>query len=66
MSRADLRRQGGGPAVEPYLAEVTARLPGPARAHAEIVAELRSGLLDATDANRSALTSATPLGKTNR
>jgi hypothetical protein len=43
-----------GPAVEGYLAEVTARLPGPARAHAGIVAELRSGLLDATDAHRSA------------
>jgi hypothetical protein len=54
MSRADLRRRGGGPAVESYLAEVTARLPGPARTHAEIVAELRSGLLDATDAHRSA------------
>jgi hypothetical protein len=43
-----------GPAVERYLAEVTARLPGPPRAHAGIVAELRSGLLDATDAHRSA------------
>jgi hypothetical protein len=43
-----------GPAVEGYLAEVTARLPGPARAHTGIVAELRSGLLDATDAHRSA------------
>ncbi|MBV9382075.1 MAG: hypothetical protein JOY82_08800 [Streptosporangiaceae bacterium] len=43
-----------GPAVERYLAEVTARLPGPARAHSGIVAELRSGLLDATDARRSA------------
>ena len=43
-----------GPAVEGYLAEVTARLPGPARAHAGIVAELRSGLLDATDSHRSA------------
>jgi HAAS len=43
-----------GPAVEDYLAELTARLPGPAQAHAGIVAELRSGLLDATDAHRSA------------
>ena len=42
------------PAVERYLAEITARLPGPARAHSGIVAELRSGLLDATDAHRSA------------
>jgi hypothetical protein len=54
MSRADLRRQGGGPTVESYLAQVTVRLPGPARTHAEIMAELRSGLLDATDAHRSA------------
>ncbi len=45
---------GAGPAVEGYLAEVTARLPGPARAQTGIVAELRSGLLDATDAHRSA------------
>ena len=44
----------GGPAVESYLAEVSARLPGPVRTHAGIVAELRSGLLDATDAHRSA------------
>jgi hypothetical protein len=43
-----------GPAVERYLAEVTARLPGPARAQADIVAELRSGLMDAADASRSA------------
>jgi hypothetical protein len=41
-------------AVEGYLAEVTARLPGPRRARSAIVAELRSGLLDATDAHRSA------------
>jgi hypothetical protein len=43
-----------GPAVEGYLAEVSARLPGPPRAHAGIVAELRSGLLDAAEARRSA------------
>jgi hypothetical protein len=42
------------PAVESYLAEITARLPGPARTRTGIVAELRSGLLDATDAYRSA------------
>jgi hypothetical protein len=41
---------GGAAAVESYLAEVSARLPGPVRAQAGIVAELRSGLLDATDA----------------
>jgi hypothetical protein len=38
--------------IESYLAEVTAALPGPARARADIVAELRGGLLDATDAHR--------------
>ena len=42
------------PAVERYLAEITARLPGPARAHSGIVAELRSGLLDATDSHQAA------------
>jgi hypothetical protein len=40
--------------VDGYLAEVAARLAGPARARAGIVAELRSGLLDAADAHRSA------------
>jgi hypothetical protein len=43
-----------GPAVEGYLAEITALLPGPSRVQAGIAAELRSGLLDATDAHRSA------------
>ncbi|HEV3170792.1 MAG TPA: permease prefix domain 1-containing protein [Actinocrinis sp.] len=42
------------PAVEDYLAEVTARLPGSARVHADIVAELRAGLLDATDSHQCA------------
>src|SRR5271166_2782070 len=45
---------GAGPAVEGYLAEVATRLPGSIRARTGIVAELRSGLLDATDAHRSA------------
>jgi hypothetical protein len=54
MSRQGPPESGAGPAVERYLAEVTARLPGPARAHADIAAELRSGLLDAKDAHRSA------------
>jgi hypothetical protein len=54
MSRQGPPEPGAGTAVEGYLAEVTARLPGPPRAHAGIVAELRSGLLDATDAHRSA------------
>jgi hypothetical protein len=54
MSRPGPSEPGAGPAVEGYLAEVTARLPGPARAQAGIVAELRCGLLDAADAHRSA------------
>ncbi|HEX8131972.1 MAG TPA: permease prefix domain 1-containing protein [Actinomycetes bacterium] len=54
MTRQGLPEPAAGPAIEGYLAEVTARLPGPPRAHAGIVAELRSGLLDATDAHRSA------------
>jgi hypothetical protein len=54
MSGQATRESGAGPAVEGYLAEVTARLPGPPRARAGIVAELRSGLLDAVDAHRSA------------
>ena len=37
--------------IESYLSQVTAALPGPARARAGIVAELRGGLLDATDAH---------------
>ncbi|MGD0605201.1 MAG: permease prefix domain 1-containing protein [Streptosporangiaceae bacterium] len=42
---------GAGAAVESYLAEIAARLPGPARDQVGIVAELRSGLLDAADAH---------------
>lgn len=45
---------GTAQAVEVYLADVAARLPGPPRAHAGIVAELRSGLLDAVDAYQAA------------
>lgn len=41
-----------GPAIDAYLREVAAALPGPARARGDIVAELRSGLLDAADAHR--------------
>jgi hypothetical protein len=37
--------------IESYLSQVTAALPGPPRARAGIVAELRGGLLDATDAH---------------
>jgi HAAS domain-containing protein len=51
---ADGQPGPGGLAVEDYLAALTTRLPGPARARAGIVAELRSGLLDAADAHRSA------------
>jgi hypothetical protein len=46
--------QQGIEQLESYLAEVTARLPGPPRARADIVAELRTGLLDAADAHRAA------------
>jgi hypothetical protein len=40
--------------VEDYLAAVGARLPGPGRERAGIIAELRGGLLDAADAHRDA------------
>lgn len=40
--------------IEAYLADVVARLPGPGHARDDIIAELRSGLLDATDAYRAA------------
>ena len=43
-----------GPGIDAYLRQVTAALPGPARASSDIVAELRSGLLDAADAHRRA------------
>jgi hypothetical protein len=42
------------PVIDAYLREVTAALPGPVRARRDIVAELHSGLLDATDAHRQA------------
>jgi hypothetical protein len=45
---------GAQPALERYLTEVTARLPGSRRARCDIVAELRSGLMDAMDAHCSA------------
>jgi hypothetical protein len=50
------RRRGTAlvPEIESYLAEVAARLPGPARAQRDIVAELRAGLLDGIDARRCA------------
>jgi small-conductance mechanosensitive channel len=62
MSPFALRRTAGtaspGPVptepVEFYLSQVTAVLPGPARARADILAELRGGLLDAADAHRRA------------
>ena len=43
-----------GQLLDGYLAEVAAGLPGPGRAQADIIAELRAGLLDATDAYRDA------------
>ena len=42
------------PLLDRYLSEVDARLPGPARDHPAILAELRSGLLDATDVHEAA------------
>jgi hypothetical protein len=41
-------------AVETYLRAVAASMPGPAQARRDILAELRSGLLDAADAHHSA------------
>lgn len=40
--------------IETYLAQITAALPGPARARRDVVAELHSGLLDAAEAHRRA------------
>jgi hypothetical protein len=54
MNRPAGGAAGAGSAVERYLADIAARLPGPARAQAGIVTELRSGLLDATDAHAAA------------
>lgn len=54
MNRLDAPAPDVRTAVERYLAEVTARLPGSPRAHSGMMAELRSGLLDATDSHRSA------------
>jgi len=45
---------GTDPAVERYLAEIAAQLPGSRAARSGIVTELRSGLLDAMDAYCSA------------
>jgi hypothetical protein len=44
----------GGPPIDAYLRQVAATMPGPARARRDILAELRSGLLDTIDAHRSA------------
>jgi hypothetical protein len=41
-------------AIDAYLDQVTAALAGPPRAHADITAELRTGLLDAAEAHRHA------------
>jgi len=40
----------GGAGIEAYLCQIAAALPGPARNRDDIIAELRSGLLDAADA----------------
>ena len=44
----------GSRRIDGYLSEVAAALPGSARARDDIIAELRSGLLDVTDAYRAA------------
>jgi hypothetical protein len=44
----------GGHPIATCLGEVAAALPGPAQARGDIMAELRSGLLDAADAHRRA------------
>jgi hypothetical protein len=41
-----------GRAIDAYIEQVAAGLPGPARERADMMAELRSGLLDALDAHR--------------
>ncbi len=51
------------PQAEEYLADVMTRLPGPARHRAGIIAELRAGLLDATDAYLGAGLSAEQAGR---
>lgn len=43
-----------GQLVDGYLGEIAARLAGPARIRAGIIAELRGGLLDAADAHHDA------------
>lgn len=40
--------------VEGYLDEIARRLPGPDRAHGDVVAELRTGLVDTMEAYQSA------------
>ena len=54
MRRPVSSSSDAGPVIEQYLAEFSARLPGSRRALSGIVAELRSGLLDAKDARQSA------------
>ncbi len=44
----------GNPTVEAYLREAADRMPGPRLARSDILAELRSGLLDAIDMRRAA------------
>jgi HAAS domain-containing protein len=43
----------GSQLIDAYLGQIGAALPGPARTRRDIVAELRSGLLDAADAHRA-------------
>lgn len=44
----------GSPPIDAYLRQVAAGMPGPAHARRDVLAELRSGLLDAVNAHRSA------------
>src|SRR5262245_43849056 len=47
-------RRAAGDAAETYLTALSAQLPGPARYRDGIIAELRAGLADATDAYQAA------------
>jgi hypothetical protein len=54
LARAPRPGQTPAPLIENYLSEVASGLTGPAHSRAEIIAELRGGLLDAADAHRCA------------
>jgi hypothetical protein len=54
VTRLRVPASDSGSALERYLADISVLLPGPPGAWADLVAELRSGLLDAVDAHQSA------------